>query len=91
MHTWDLARAVGGEERLPPHLVEWITAHVEWLYDGMDESPLSPTNSFRYYGAAPLPSPSPEGPRPRLLRLMGRDPEWTAAPLPVVDGGPTAH
>ncbi|MFG3259187.1 TIGR03086 family metal-binding protein [Streptomyces sp. NPDC048172] len=78
VHAWDLARAVGGDDQLPPRLVTWISAHVEWLYDGMDESPLSPANSFRYYAAPLPPSSSPDGPQERLLRLMGRDPEWVA-------------
>ncbi|WP_344532121.1 TIGR03086 family metal-binding protein [Streptomyces albiaxialis] len=85
VHAWDLARAVDGDDQLPPRLVAWIAAHVEWLYDEMEESPLSPTNSFRYY-AAPLPpggdGTDPDGPQHRLLRLMGRDPGWVGATLP---------
>jgi uncharacterized protein (TIGR03086 family) len=76
IHTWDLARAVGLDERLAPGLTGWILDRLGWIYDGIAESPLAEASRF----FAPPLAASPAGPAPgaspqdRLLRLMGRSP-----------------
>src|SRR5438067_4784079 len=41
IHTWDLARALGVEEKLDPGLVEWIGDHLDTIYAGLAETPVS--------------------------------------------------
>ncbi|KZB83454.1 TIGR03086 family metal-binding protein [Amycolatopsis regifaucium] len=71
-HTWDLARAVGLEERLDPSTVRWITDNFDWIYHGVSESPI--LAGSRYYGP-PTETPAPEASeQDRLLHAMGRRP-----------------
>ncbi|MEE4417794.1 MULTISPECIES: TIGR03086 family metal-binding protein [Streptomyces] len=74
-HTWDLSRAIGADDQLDGHLVDWVMGNVDWIYAGVEESPLAQTRSDLYYGE-PVPSPpsGPDSPQDRLLRLMGRRP-----------------
>ncbi|MGK5638137.1 TIGR03086 family metal-binding protein [Streptomyces sp. URMC 126] len=71
-HTWDLARAVGLDERLDAGTVRWVLDRFEWIYEGVSESPLSAGHT--YYGPAAEPSPAGGSGQDRLLRLMGREP-----------------
>ncbi|MFJ9413691.1 TIGR03086 family metal-binding protein [Streptomyces sp. NPDC101227] len=75
IHTWDLSRAIGADERLAAGLVDWVARNVAWIYAGMTESPLSATRSDLYYGTPVTDPPSgPDSPQHRLIRLMGRRP-----------------
>jgi uncharacterized protein (TIGR03086 family) len=63
VHAWDLARAIGGDERLEPELVELALAMVEPNLELLAASGL--------FGA-PLEVPAGAGPQTRLLALLGR-------------------
>jgi hypothetical protein len=67
VHTWDLARAVGADDRLDPG---WC----ELCYAGLpaDLQALSATGMFK----APLAVNSETGSQARLLARLGRDPSW---------------
>lgn len=64
IHAWDLARAIGGDERLDPGLVETCAA---W-FAGREEA-------YRVAGAIGPRVPLPEGadPQTQLLATFGRD------------------
>ncbi len=67
MHTWDLARATGQDDRLDPDLCRE-------LLDGM----LGMEEALRgsgHYGPL-VPVPEDAGPQARLLGFIGRDPGW---------------
>jgi uncharacterized protein (TIGR03086 family) len=68
MHTWDLARATGQNDRLDP-------AHCAELLAGM--LPMEDLiRSSGQYGP-PVPVPADADPQTRLLGFIGRDPTWT--------------
>ncbi|HEY3869094.1 MAG TPA: TIGR03086 family metal-binding protein [Actinocrinis sp.] len=72
IHTWDLARAVGADERLDPGLVAWIEAESDAIYAGLAETPADPDTTHRFF-AAPEGSPAADASRQeRLLHRMGR-------------------
>jgi uncharacterized protein (TIGR03086 family) len=94
IHTWDLARAVGGDETLDADLVAWIGGNLDEIYGGLAETPVDPGTTHRFF-APPVEAPGAVEPRhigqvppagtrgtesdqDRLLRRMGRTPE--AAP-----------
>ena len=64
VHTWDLARAVGGDEVLDAGLVTWIDAEFDAIYAGLDGAP-------RHF-AAPRGTAGPS-PQDRVLHRLGRD------------------
>lgn len=69
MHTWDLARATGQDERLDPE-------RCARMYEGMlamDEL----LRSSGQYGPR-MPVPDDADAQTRLLGFIGRDPSWTA-------------
>jgi uncharacterized protein (TIGR03086 family) len=72
VHTWDLARAVGSDDRLDP---EWC----ELCYAGLpaDLQTLSATGMFK----APLVVNSETDSQARLLARLGRDPFWRSPSL----------
>jgi uncharacterized protein (TIGR03086 family) len=72
VHAWDLARAVGADDRLDP---EWC----ELCYAGLpaDLQTLSATGMFK----APLAVNSETDSQARLLARLGRDPCWRSQPL----------
>ncbi|MFC4062563.1 TIGR03086 family metal-binding protein [Planomonospora corallina] len=64
IHTWDLARAIGADERLDPELVEACAAWFAGAEDG-----------YRQAGVIGDPHPAPDGTdlQARLLAAWGRD------------------
>ena len=72
VHTWDLARAAGLDERLDPDLVGWILADLGWIYRDIAHSPVAEVTDHRFF-AAPE-GVVPEAPQDRLLHVMGRRP-----------------
>jgi uncharacterized protein (TIGR03086 family) len=72
VHTWDLARALGADERLDPELVAWVDGSIEEIYAGLPETPVAADTTHRFF-AAPAGAPGPSA-QDRLLHRMGRDP-----------------
>jgi uncharacterized protein (TIGR03086 family) len=70
MHTWDLARATGQDDRLDPDFCADLLAGME----GMEEA----MRSSGQYGAR-VPVPEDSDVQTRLLGFIGRDPFWTPA------------
>jgi uncharacterized protein (TIGR03086 family) len=62
LHTWDLARAIGADEQLPPSLVDTVLGVVESGAIGMG------------FGIAPIRGVQDTSPQARLLALTGRLP-----------------
>ncbi|MFI9008300.1 TIGR03086 family metal-binding protein [Actinosynnema sp. NPDC053489] len=65
VHAWDLARAIGVDERLGPDLARTVLDHVErnagrWAASGLFDPP--------------VPVPDDADPQTRLLALLGRTP-----------------
>jgi uncharacterized protein (TIGR03086 family) len=69
MHTWDLARASGQDDRLDPAECAMILAAMEPF-----DSAMRATGQF----GPRLPAPPGAGPQERLLAFIGRDPGWRA-------------
>lgn len=65
IHTWDLARAIGGDEQLDPEVVEAVWTVFEPQKDTLAASGL-------YASPVPLPEDAPL--QFRLLAVTGRDP-----------------
>lgn len=67
VHTWDLARAVGADDRLD-------AAWCRLLYAGLPADPQakSPSGMFK----APIAVPDDSDPQDKLLARLGRDPAW---------------
>lgn len=72
VHTWDLARAVGADDRLDP---EWC----ELFYAALpaDFEPLRSSGMFK----APIVVSDEINVQARLLARLGRDPSWRTASL----------
>jgi uncharacterized protein (TIGR03086 family) len=72
VHTWDLARSIGGEEGLDPDLVQEVTSRYlnDRLYNGRPPAESWPT----LFGPPVAVAPDAD-PQRRLLALVGRDPE----------------
>ena len=70
MHTWDLARATGQDDRLDP---DFCTALLVGMA-GMEEA----IRSSGHYGSR-VPVPDDADAQTKLLGFIGRDPWWTAA------------
>ena len=71
LHTWDLARATGQDDRLDAQLCAELLAGMEPLDELL--------RSSGQYGAR-VPVPPDAGPQDQLIGFIGRDPYWTAAP-----------
>ncbi|MFI5608906.1 TIGR03086 family metal-binding protein [Amycolatopsis sp. NPDC051903] len=71
IHTWDLARAVGGDEVLDAELVGWIGDNLDAIYAGLPETPGSVETTHRFF-AEPR-GMSLSGAQGRLLHRMGRE------------------
>ena len=67
MHTWDLARATGQDDRLDPEVCAGMLAGMAPIEDAMRGS--------GQYGPA-VPVPDDADPQTRLLGFIGRDPAW---------------
>lgn len=67
MHTWDLARATGQDDRLDPA----VTAPLVEGMEGMEEV----LRSSGQFGVR-VPVPDDADAQTRLLGLIGRDPDW---------------
>jgi uncharacterized protein (TIGR03086 family) len=70
MHTWDLARATGQDDRLDPDFCAALLAGMEPLEDVI--------RSSGQYGPR-VPTPDDADAQTRLLGFIGRDPFWTPA------------
>jgi uncharacterized protein (TIGR03086 family) len=80
MHTWDLARATGQDDRLDPAFCEELLSGMEPVEDLMRGS--------GQYGA-PVPVPDDAPVQDRLLGFIGRDPAWQPpGPAPYAGEGP---
>ena len=67
MHTWDLARATGQDDRLPRAFCEQSLAGMEPLADVL-------ASSGQYAPRVPVPDDADV--QDRLIGLIGRDPAW---------------
>ena len=67
MHTWDLARATGQDDRLDPDFCAELLAGMEPMEDVM--------RSSGHFGER-VPVPVGADPQARMLGFIGRDPEW---------------
>jgi uncharacterized protein (TIGR03086 family) len=72
VHAWDLARAVGADDRLDPELCTEFLARLP-----TDVDALAATGMF----APPVAVPDGADPQTRLLARLGRDPHWSASAL----------
>jgi len=80
VHTWDLARAVDGDEELDSSLVSWINANVAEIYAGLPETPTAADTTHRFFAAPDGPTPAPDASaQARLLHMMGREPALNPA------------
>jgi uncharacterized protein (TIGR03086 family) len=70
MHTWDLARATGQDDRLDTYFCEVLLAEMEPLDDVL--------RSSGQYGPRVL-TPDDADAQTRLIGYIGRDPFWTPA------------
>lgn len=69
MHTWDIARATGQDDRLDPDLCAQLLAGMAQMEDLM-------RSSGQYGPAVPVPDDAPV--QDRMIGFIGRDPYWTA-------------
>jgi len=67
LHTWDLARATGQDDRLDPQLCADLLAGMEPIDELL--------RSSGQYGAR-VPVPPDAGPQDQLIGFIGRDPFW---------------
>jgi uncharacterized protein (TIGR03086 family) len=74
IHTWDLARAIGGDDTLDAGLVGWIDDHLDEIYAGLAETPVSRDSTHRFFAAPEGEPGSGASPQDRLLHRMGRTP-----------------
>ncbi|MEC3978687.1 TIGR03086 family metal-binding protein [Amycolatopsis sp. H20-H5] len=72
IHTWDLARALGADERLEPDLVVWIDENLDEIYAGLPETPAALETTHRFFAAPEGPADPAASRQDRLLRRMGR-------------------
>lgn len=75
VHTWDLARAIGADERLDPALVEWLDDGIGAIYADLAETPVSAETSHRFFAAPDPASPTSASRQDLLLYRMGRRPQ----------------
>lgn len=71
MHTWDLARATGQDDRLDPDLCSDLLSGMQPIEEVMRAS--------GQYGPA-VPVPDDADVQTRMLGFIGRDPEWRPPP-----------
>lgn len=68
LHTWDLARATGQDDRMDPQVCAGLVEGMAGVEDSM--------RSSGQYGP-PVPVPDDADPQTRLLGFIGRDPSWS--------------
>jgi uncharacterized protein (TIGR03086 family) len=73
MHTWDLARATGQDDRLDPEFCARLLAGMEPMEEII--------RSSGQYGPR-VPVPGDADTQAKLLAFIGRDPQWTPADRP---------
>jgi uncharacterized protein (TIGR03086 family) len=73
MHTWDLARATGQDDRLDPEFCALLLAGMEPMEDVM--------RSSGQYGPR-VPVMDDADTQAKMLAFIGRDPRWTPANRP---------
>ncbi len=78
MHTWDLARATGQDDRLDP---DFCTR----LLGGMEQMEEILRSSGQYGPRVPVPVDA--DPQDRLIGFIGRDPQWTGLRSGTADPG----
>jgi uncharacterized protein (TIGR03086 family) len=74
IHTWDLARAIGADERLDADLVAWIMEHLDEIYAGLPEIPSPPTARIASSPRRSASSAPDASQQDRLLHVTGRRP-----------------
>jgi uncharacterized protein (TIGR03086 family) len=72
IHTWDLARASGADDRLDPDLVEWAYHNLEWTYRGIADSPIASGPEHPFFAASHGVLPASASVQDRLLHRTGR-------------------
>ncbi|MEV5750495.1 TIGR03086 family metal-binding protein [Actinoallomurus sp. NPDC052308] len=75
IHTWDLARAIGVDDRLDAGLVAWIDDSLEEIYAGLAETPTAAETTHRFFAAPDGTVAHDASRQDRLLHRMGRTPE----------------
>ncbi len=75
VHTWDLARAVGADDRLDPAWCELFYADLP-----VDLQALSSSGMFKAPFAVNIETSEIDA-QTRLLARLGRDPSWRSDPL----------
>ena len=74
IHTWDLARAIGADDRLDAGLVAWIDENLEEIYAGLPETPTAAETTHRFFAAPDGTLAGDASVQDRLLHITGRDP-----------------
>lgn len=74
IHTWDLARAIGADDRLNSSLAAWIDGHLQEIYAGLAETPVDAGTTHRFFAAAGAALDDDASLQDRLLHRMGRTP-----------------
>lgn len=74
LHTWDLARAAGVDDRLDPAVCDEMLAGLTQMEDVL--------RSSGHYGPAWPGEPGPD-PQRRLVAFIGRDPDWRPPGAPA--------
>ncbi|MGW4397673.1 TIGR03086 family metal-binding protein [Amycolatopsis nivea] len=77
VHAWDLARALGVDDRLDADLVAWISDGLGEIYAGLAESPVAAETTHRFFAAPGVVGGSVSR-QERLVALMGRNSGWRA-------------
>lgn len=72
IHTWDLARAIGADERLDAGLVIWIMEHLDEIYAGLPETPIAAESTHRFFAAPVGELGLDASQQDRLLHITGR-------------------
>ncbi|MCO6000005.1 TIGR03086 family metal-binding protein [Actinoallomurus rhizosphaericola] len=75
VHTWDLARAIGADDRLDAGLVAWIDDSLEEIYAGLSETPVAAETTHRFFAAPGGTLAHDASRQDRLLHRMGRRPQ----------------
>lgn len=73
VHTWDLARSVGADDRLDEDLCALFL-------EGLPHDPAALATSGMFH--LPVDTSADADPQTRLLARLGRDPNWRPSPLP---------